>query len=205
MDPKLFKVELQENPSEDQYIFWKSMILKYLRRLNISEEDQIDIRLLSCGASTFSCLSDCCSVSEAINRLDSKFLKKSTGLLIRQKLRCRKQGENESIQEFVSELKKISKTVPITQITVDLYRDLLVSDSFISGINSSTIRQRILEMPDSPLSDIINVATTMEMAKEDKEKLSLSFDRSICAARSKPSIDRDKFLKCACCGKNKHE
>ena len=60
-------------------------------------------------------------------------------------------------------------------------------------------------MPDSPLSDIINVATTMEMAKEDNEKLSLSFDSSICSARSKPSIDRDKFLKCAWCGKNKHE
>ena len=70
MDPKSFQVQLQNEPTEDQYIFCKAMFKTLVRRANIEFKNEMDALLLSCGPTAFHLVSNCTSYDEAIQILD---------------------------------------------------------------------------------------------------------------------------------------
>ena len=204
MDVKIFLQQLPADPTEDQYLFWKAMTLNFLKMSNPKQEEEINLLLLSCGPAAYSFVTSCKNVTDAWSILDKKYLKKSTQLLSRQILRNHKQKEGESIQDFLSDLKRMAYKIPLKNLTADEYQEILISDAFVSGIHSSLIRQRILEMPDSSLDEISRVALSMEMAIEDSQKLNPN--DSTCSIKSNFNKSKSKYTgRCPWCGKEKHE
>ena len=81
----------------------------------------------------------------AIETLQKLFVKPRNEIYARHLLATARQNIGESIDEFVLRIDKLSQNCSFTAITALEYKDAMKTDSFISGILSSIIRQRLLE------------------------------------------------------------
>ncbi|XP_065645830.1 uncharacterized protein LOC136076285 [Hydra vulgaris] len=104
---------------------------------------------------------------DAIKILDNKYQKRSTAIMMRNKLRSFKQKEGESIESFMSNLKQFSRKCPTEPQTAYQHSNLLICGAFIAGIRSPFIHQRLLEATNDNLESLYKTALTMELATED--------------------------------------
>ena len=174
MDSKIFKKILSDEPSEDEYGYWKKMMKIYMEKAQVPDNDKREVLFVLCGQKAFSLIEDCSDFETAIIRLDKKFTKRSSAVMMRHKLRNHRQLEGHSIENFLSDLQAMAKRCPIKALTAEQHRDQLISDAFVSGLQSPSIRQRLLESSEDNLSDLVKTALTMELAIEDAKGLSQS-------------------------------
>ena len=66
-------------------------------------------------------------------------------------------------------LEKLSKHCEFHQVTAEVYRQEYIRDAFINGLNSNTIRQRLLENNDLTLAEAFQQARTLELAQKQSE------------------------------------
>ncbi|KAL1466879.1 hypothetical protein MTO96_042449 [Rhipicephalus appendiculatus] len=80
----------------------------------------------------------------------------------------RDQGQSETIEEFVVELKKLAATCEFGSFLEESLRDRL-----ISGLRSEDIRCRLLSLPNKEArwERVLNIATAMETAKNDTKEI----------------------------------
>ena len=81
----------------------------------------------------------------------------------------RKQQPGESLDEFLEELKKLSKHCGFTTVTSETYRSEMIRDSFINGLTSNYIRQRLLENSELSLDRAYEIARTLHTAQKNSE------------------------------------
>ncbi len=60
-------------------------------------------------------------------------------------LATRRQKSGETLVEFIQELRRLSKDCNLKSVSAEQYREELIRDSFINGLLSPLIRQRLLE------------------------------------------------------------
>lgn len=202
MDTKIFKKILPDDPSEEDYNYWKKMLGIYILKTEVPAESKLDVLYVLCGSKAFPIIEGCTTFDGALQLLDNKFIKRSTSIMMRHKLQSRKQSSTESIEEFMTDLKSMARKCPTKALTADQHRDLLICDSFVSGIHSPTIRQRLLESPDDSIDNLLRTATTMESAMQDAKSFEATFTPppSFTAAVNNQSTQRPCFW----CGGQKH-
>ena len=71
-------------------------------------------------------------------------MKTPNKMFARHDLATRKQQPGESLDEFLEELKILSKHCGFDTVTSESYRSEMIRDSFINGLTSNHIRQRLL-------------------------------------------------------------
>lgn len=222
MDPKLFKKILSDNPSEEEYVYWKKMMHVFIEKAKIEKHDYLSTLFLLCGAGSYSHISDCTSFEKAVEILDKRYVKTSSAIMQRYSLLKRQQRENESLEDYMNELKCLSRKCSITPLTKAEATEQLLSDAFIIGLKSPTLRQRLLESTNSSLDHLYKLALTFEQAEKETliisrenrnminaEVKELSAIRRNCMWCGKsPRHDRQncpaKNSVCAKCGKNGH-
>lgn len=166
-------------------------------------------------------IEDCTSYSEAIEILKQSYVKPTNEIYARHLLATRRQKSGESLDEYFQSLKKLSKDCNFRQVTAGQYRDEYIRDAFITGLLSSSIRQRLLENKSLHLDEMFTQARTLEAAHTSSQSFltqnSSSLDSSVAAVgESKTenvlSLDQSlvagmssfKLQKCYFCGYTKH-
>ena len=187
MDAKIFKKTLPDEPTEEDFLYWKRMLEKYIATAKIPEASKLDVLHVLCGPKTFPLVEDCTSYSNAISLLEKKFLKRSSAIMMRYKLLTRKQQPSESVEAYMSSLRAFAKKCQTKAMTAEEHRSLLVTDAFVAGLTSGVIRQRLLESSEESLDELHKIAITMEMAISDSKSFEPSTDSpTIAAAASLP-------------------
>ena len=96
---RFFPIDIFANkiiePTEDEYLYWKKMLQLYMKKAKVGPENELDVLLSQCGAKAFTIVTEAKSYAEAIQILDGKFLKKTSSIMQRHKLKTRKQKEGE--------------------------------------------------------------------------------------------------------------
>ena len=77
--------------------------------------------------------------------LEKLYVKMPNEIFARHLLATRRQQSGESLHEFLLELRRLSKDCNLKTVSAEQYKEELVSDSFINGLSSPLIRQRLLE------------------------------------------------------------
>ena len=90
-------------------------------------------------------IEDCADYNAAIETLTHLYIKTPNEIFARHLLATRRQKPGETLTEFLQELRKLSKDCNLKNVTAEQYREELIHDSFINGIASPLIRQRLLE------------------------------------------------------------
>ncbi|XP_029652354.1 uncharacterized protein LOC115225568 [Octopus sinensis] len=172
MNAKVFERTLPDDPREEDYIYWKRMLHIYIAKANVPGGSKLKVLLVLCRARTYPIVEESETFEVAIEHLESKFIKKGSNIMMRHKLRTRKQKENESIREFMSSLQVQAKKCEIQTLTADRYQEILIEDAFVAGLQSPSIKQRLLKSSDNSLETLYKLAQTMEVAIEDTCNLS---------------------------------
>ena len=110
-------------------------------------------------------IEDCATYDSAVSTLKSIYVKPSNEVYARHLLATRRQQQGESLDEYLHVLKKLSKDCDFKNVSAAQYRDEYVRDSFISGLVSATIRQRLLENKTLDLQTMADQARALESAQ----------------------------------------
>ena len=102
--------------------------------------------LVNCTLSTvFDFVEDCTTYEEAKQGLQECYAKPKIEIFSRYLLSTRRQQSGESLTEFLQQLRKLSKDCNFEAVSAENYREEMIRDSFINGISSPLVRQRLLE------------------------------------------------------------
>ena len=195
----MFKKILEDDPTEKQFLYWKTLLEKFIIKSQIKEDEKLDILISLCGAETFPLIEEAENYIEAMLILERKFCKTSSAILARHQIRTTKQNID-SIETFWEKLNHLAKKCQTTALTKEQYRENLIIDAFISGLSSSQIRQRILETANNATTaaQIYGIAVTMDAAIKDAQTIKKNENGEIASMKYKQK-------QCSFCGNSWHD
>ena len=109
-----------------------------------------------------------------IEILKQTFIKRKNNVYARHLLVSRRQSSNEFIAEYLQALKTLSKDCTFRNVTAQQYREELVRDSFINGLSSAVIQQRLLENDKLSVDRAYELADNLDRAYQHAVSLNTS-------------------------------
>ena len=157
------------------------------------------------SASVYDLISDSDTYDAAMAALEVAYVRPTSRVFNRQQLMTCKQEPGQSVDTFLQKLHQLAKNCQFQTVTAEQYKNEYVRDAFINGINSSTIRQRILETV-GELS--LDQAQTQARALEQAQSHSASYETgvgAVAAIEPATSLDEeDNSLAAISDGKSNH-
>ena len=114
-------------------------------------------------------IEDCADYDAAIETLTHLYIKTPNEIFTCHLLATRRQKPGETLTEFLQELRKLGKDCNLKNFTAEQYREELIRDSFINGIASPLIRQRLLENTQLGLRAAFDQANSLDLAQKNSE------------------------------------
>ena len=115
---------------------------------------------------------ECATYDEAIHTLEALFVKPTNEIFARHLLATRCQHAGETLDECLQALKTLSKDCNFKSVTAALHREESIRDAFISCLQSSLIRQRLLENKTLDLAAIFDQARSLDLAQQNSSNIS---------------------------------
>lgn len=196
--------------------------MSYITSAKVEEAHKLDVLINFVGLRVYDIISEETSYTAAMTLLEETFIKPKNTIFARHLLATSKQEPGENLEQFVQKLQLLAKDCEFTQVTAEQYRDNSIREAFISGISSSTIRQRLLEKKSLDLKSAVELARSLEMA-EMAERRNQSFkpvfsaaaaaseviqqetkDMSLNDSTSASTTNNNQSSKCYFCGLSRH-
>ena len=114
-----------------------------------------------------------------------------------------KQQPGESLDEFLQALKTLSKDCNFKHVTAEVQKSEHIHDSFISGLQSNSIRQRLLENNTLDLNTMFNQAQSLEVAQKSLDSYSTIYETSANSMTTRQEFDTTAHT-CWNCGNQSH-
>lgn len=130
------------------------------------------------SAIIYETISECTTYDAAFHTLDGIYIQPASILYNRHKLITCKQDMATSIDSFVQELRRLAKPCNFAAVNAEQNRNDYIREAFISGIASTSIRQRLLETSTLTLEDAIRQARALEQAQTQSQH----FENNVAAA-----------------------
>ncbi|XP_019859677.1 PREDICTED: uncharacterized protein K02A2.6-like [Amphimedon queenslandica] len=154
---------------------------KYVQRIKLYFEansipagKQKSVFLSALGYDTFEVLSNMVSAEELnskslddlVTLLTNHFHPKASLVAERYKFGCRRQGDSETITDYVADLRRLAQRCNFKEATLDE----TLRDRFICGLAQEYIRSRLLTEPDDlKFNKAVDLATMMEEARRSAQ------------------------------------
>ena len=129
--------------------------------------------------------------------MEALYIKPKNEIFAHHLLATRRQQPGESLDEYLQALKAASKDCNFKAVTAAQYREESTRDAFISGIQSSLIRQRLLENKTLDLATMFDQARAQDAAQKSSEQYSTPPGASFSAAASDLERTVEDFPDCA--------
>ena len=110
---------------------------------------------------------------------------------LRHKFFSRRQGDDETIDHYVTDLKNLAKDCELAQLEQELTKDILVL-----GVNSNTVRNRLLRIDDLKLDKAVDICRANEVAATQMQSLNQDSKTD-----SVNAVGQDKSYHCGKCAK----
>ena len=148
---------------------WKRTFDNFIAECGDTAPDKFRSIINFISADVYEYVEECSTYDEVVTTLERLFVKAPNKIFARHELATRKQKPGESLDEFLEELKKLSKHCNFASVTAETYRSEMVRDSFINGLSSKYIRQRLLENSKLSLNRAYKIARTLHTAQKNSE------------------------------------
>ena len=222
MDKFLKPTRLDTDPNsstaEKDWLHWIRTFENFVASLPTEGLNKLKVLTNYVSPQIFEYIEQCDAYEEALAVLRALYIKPTNEVFARHLLATRRQKSGESVDEFLQALKTLAKDCKFKDVTASVYRDEAVRDAFITGLQSNSIRQRLLENSTLDLNTMFTQARTLHAAQRSSEMYSTPNPPSFptAAATSPPLLEvntdgnPDSALaaaagaKCYFCGYNKH-
>ncbi|XP_059046957.1 uncharacterized protein LOC131842442 [Achroia grisella] len=169
----------------DAWKRWKTQFLLFIKASGVHKEEtgvQASLLINLIGADgfdvyqTFAFESDTQrdDVNILIKKFDEHFGVKTNVTLARYNFFTRNQSEGESIIQYVTALKLLSKNCEFLTLEFDLIRDRMTIRSQTCGITNIAVRDRLLRSEDLTLEKAINICQADEVSADGRRQLESS-------------------------------
>ena len=218
MRPERFDVEPNSGSATKQWCHWHKTFVNFVGIIpsQTPPVNKLNLLVNYVAPSVYEYIADCKTYDEAVECLTNIYDKPKNEIFARHLVATRRQQSGESLDQFVQALKILSKDCNFKAMTAEEARDSYVRDAFINGINSSMIRQRLLENKSLDLKTAFEQARTLEMAQTQSQSYVTS--ENVTASISDPPAEENSTNsisenlnaaipnreKCQYCGYNKH-
>ena len=176
-------LSLEGNIAEDWRRFHQEFEIYMISTEKTEKKDEVKVALLlRCGGSELVDIFNTLPISEEekkkykdlVKGLKNHFEPKKYVTYERYMFNIRAQEEGESIDTFVTDLRKKAKNCNYGQL-----HDELVRDRIICGISDEILRGRLLRMDDPSLEEVINQCRTHEISEEHKRKFNATIQSDV--------------------------
>lgn len=174
LKPERLDIDPTDSSASKKWEHWKKTFESFLKAsdcaLRSAGEEvptswKLDLLANHISSNVFTYISECISFESAIDTLSKLFTKPKNVIYARHALASRKQLGDETIDVYLQALKQLAKDCDFKTVDAETNKNDNIRDAFISGIKSSTIRQRLLENLTLTLEETHNQALSLEMAE----------------------------------------
>lgn len=168
LKPSKLDVDPNSPTASKEWKHWHRAFTNYIEECGESEADRFKILVNCISYTVYDQIQECSDYESAIKVLQNLYVKSPNVALARHLLATRKQHPGESLDDYLQELRKLSKDCNLkATLTAEQYRQELICDAFINGIASPLIRQRLLENGTFNLECIYNQAYLLDLAQRN--------------------------------------
>ncbi|KAL6455331.1 hypothetical protein MHYP_G00362250 [Metynnis hypsauchen] len=139
------------------------------------------------------------TVKKMIEMLDEHCSPKVNETVETYRFFVRNQGQDESIEKYVTDLKSLASTCNFGQI-----KESLIRDRIVCGTNNAVLRERLLREDKLTLDKCVQLCRATELSRENRQTLEGRAVEEVHVIRKYASKDRDNEISCKFCGK-RHE
>lgn len=147
---------------------WHQSFSNFLAALDASDQspNKLSVLVNYVTPRVYEYIANCTTYEDAITLLKDLYIKPTNAVFSRHLLATRKQESSESLDQYLNVLKQLSKDCQYVSVTASLYREESIRDSFITGLQSAYIRQRLLENSTLTLQNAFDQARSLDMARQ---------------------------------------
>ncbi|XP_012563224.2 uncharacterized protein LOC100214858 [Hydra vulgaris] len=213
------RLDLDHNAptSSKEWKHWKRIFENFIEDCGEDAPDKFRSIINFVSSNVYDYIEECDSYESVIETLENLYIKTPNEIFARHQLLARHQTSSESLEDFLQELRKLSKNCNYKDVSAEQYREEQIRDAFISGINSNYIRQRLLENSTLNLQSAFNQACSLDIAQRNSDSYmqktsSFSSNLNIAAAIKLPkepsaalnAMTINPQTKCIYCGNPSH-
>ena len=215
--PEKLDVDPNSSNAGKSWEHWFRTFDNFILSINEPNLNKLNLLVNFVSPTVYEYISECGNYNQAIDILRKLYVKPKNEIYARHMLTNRRQNPSESLDEFLQNLKNLSKDCNYKAVSADLHREEAIRGAFISGLISNVIRQRLLENPILSLATAFDQARSLDQAQKNSD--SFSFQSSSTAAAISPesknletvtaieetvySASTNKASKCYFCGNNR--
>ena len=162
--PARFDADPYATDSTDQWIHWLRTFKHFLSCIKSHEPNELEILINYLSPSVYKSISECETFEDAITTLNSIYAPTKSEIFARHMLHTCKQDSEQTLDQYVQKLRTLAADCNYQAVTADVRRDEAIRDALISGIQSTQIRQRLLEHQKLTLRETLDKAKALESA-----------------------------------------
>ena len=167
--PQRFDTNPNAQDAARSWLHWFATFQNFVAAIPNEEVNKLKVLVNYVSADVYQLFCEATTYEEAIELLKNLYVKVPNEIFSRHKLATRKQQSGESLDEYLQELKSLSKDCNFRSVTSNQYRDEAVRDAFIAGLLSTNIRQRLLENKTLDLQTAFDQARALDTAQRTSE------------------------------------
>ena len=187
LQPEKLAIDPNATSAEDDWKFWYKTFSNFIAAMPQGDDalDKLSVLTAYLTAPIYKLVSEETTYDGAITALKNLFVKPKNQVYARHMLASAQQNVCESIDEFVLRINKLSQECDFVAVNAQQYQDDMKRDSFINGISSNFIRQRLLENRTLTFTEAYEKARSLELAKINSESYSSQETKqsSVCTVR----------------------
>ncbi|XP_078495462.1 uncharacterized protein LOC144750544 [Ciona intestinalis] len=168
--PKELNVDPEAPNAARHFTYWLRTVTDFIEHLDegraaVSAANKRRVIVNCLSADIFSYVEEAETYDAIVTTLKRIYVKRKNNVFARYLLVSRHQKPDESISEYLRELRELAKECSFSDVTADRYKEELTRDAFINGLKSPDIRQRLLEIEDLNLGRASELAENLDKAK----------------------------------------
>lgn len=169
--PDRFDATPNASGSDKAWLHWKRTFNSFLTSVIASHKEinKLDMLVNYVSPTVFEFISECADYDSAMKNLETLYVAPKNEIFARHILATRKQQSGETLDEYLNALKLLAKDCQFKAVTALQYRQEMIRDAFINGIQTQHIRQRLLENEALTLETAFTQARSLELAQKSSE------------------------------------
>jgi hypothetical protein len=167
--PERLDADPTSSTAKQEYQHWKRTFDVFLTSVAAHTPDNLNTLINFVSPTVYTFISEADTYDAAIAILKALYIKEKNVVFARYQLSTSKQDSGECIDGFVQKLKTLAADIEFKAVTADQYKSNSLTDAFIQGVNSSFIRQRLLEANKPDFQEVYTLARSLELAQKNSE------------------------------------
>ena len=148
---------------------WFTTFKNFVGALTQENVNKLSLLVNFISSRTYESIAECTTYEDAVKTLQAQYVKPTNEVFARHRLASRRQQAGETLDEYLRALKVLSKDCNFKAVTAVQHCEEFIRDAFINGLQSPSIRQRLLENKTLDLATMFDQARALDSAQKNSE------------------------------------